>query len=104
MKPFVRSYIVKQRFYKKIWKTIEKHLRFNVVFVLLLVGSLVLVLFSFSIVNGNNSYSQFTHLLQSLPDGGNAAATQSQSSENLATQSSFSSSPSDPPYSSSSIA
>jgi hypothetical protein len=65
-----------------------------------------MVSLSLSIVNGNNSYSQFTHLLQSLSGGVNAAAaaTQSQSSENLATQSSFSSSPSDPPYSSSSIA
>jgi hypothetical protein len=54
----------------------RKQLRFNVAFVLLLVGLFVMVFLSFSIVNGNNSYSQFTHILQSLyGDGGNAGAT-----------------------------
>jgi S1-C subfamily serine protease len=82
----------------------RKQLRFNVAFVLLLVGLFVMVFLSFSIVNGNNSYSQFTHILQSLyGDGGNAGATATQSSENLATPSSFSSPPSYPPYSSSSL-
>ncbi|HJT49728.1 MAG TPA: trypsin-like peptidase domain-containing protein, partial [Nitrososphaeraceae archaeon] len=81
-------------------------MRFNVVFVLLIVGSLVMVLLSFSIVKDKNSYAQFTHILQSLSgDGGNAAATTTttESSENLTTQSSFSSPASDPPYSSSSL-
>ena len=62
-----------------------------------------MVLLSFSIVNGNNSYSQFTRISQSLSGDGGNAATATQSSENLATQSSSSSPPSDPPYSSSSL-
>jgi S1-C subfamily serine protease len=72
----------------------KKTLRFKAVYVLLLVGSFVMVLLSLlSIVSGNKVYLQFMHLLEQSSSGlGAAAVSQPQPSENL-TSSSSSSSP-----------